>query len=530
MSTLRTDTLQTTDSAYSIQVSDLASLASVATSSTRFGTVGNGFADDTVALNNFLAASDVGYIPPGQYKITGTLNFRSGQVITGAGPATTIIYQAVAPAANTPVLSMVNLTNTSASGFQVKVDTTTYPTARTLYTSGCSDCVYKDILLTGAGANASYTQNSTRCVVRNVKVDKYLSNGFYVNGGKFNVVDGVSIPDGSFGFMGVQLVGGVSNVVKNCYIAKTPDNYFGIHAFSCDFADLHSNTIENTRREALAVGGNCHGVRVHNNTFSWTENLGVGDFGMSLAGDNASTIVADFEVYGNTIMNSALDGIGVAGWTQRGKVFGNIIRDCCQMGSVGHQSGIKLYGWIAGAVVEEVVVSENLISKVTGGGMLFGVSETNSLGVANNNTIRNNRTVGLGGGLNVYNKEATTSVIALNHDDLNLKPHAAPLLSTSGTVSSSSATLYFQTMGKHVVCTLIGSITNNGTGSGQLTITLPFTILSGQLSGAETAVNGKACKAGIAGGGNQLAITNYDNTYPGVNGATFSLSGILRIA
>lgn len=524
MSTLRTETLQTTDSAYSVKVADLATLPPTTAS---FGVTGDGVTDDTANLNSFLNSVDVGTIPPGTYRITGTLNFRSGQTITGAGPSTIINYDATAPAANTPVLSMVGLNDTVVRGFTLNVDPDVYPSARCLYQSGSTDCVFENINVPLAGGNVSYTTGSTRCHIRNVEGGVYKNNGFYINGGKFNVIDTCRAPDGSTGFMGAQLVTGFGNVVKDGYFAKMPDNYFGIHSYACNFADIYGNVVENTRREAIAVGGSCFGPRIHDNTMSWTENLGVGDFGMSLAGDDVNNIVADFQVYGNTIKGSAFDGIGVAGWTSRGIVHNNTIRDCAQQGASGHQSGIKLYGWITGAIVDGVQVYDNLIAKVSGGNMLYGVTEVNGLGVASSNTIRDNTTLGLGTALTLFTTQGSNSVVSLNRNDLDGKVHNAVPTPTSGTITSATGNIVFQVVGKLVYCIATMNIANNGTGAGALNMTLPFNALGGVLSGDAA---GKGCKAGLNGGMNGIVITNYDGTYPGASGANIVLSGILRIA
>lgn len=498
---------------------------------TQFGAVGDGVTDDTLAIKACIAAVlDIEFPDGKEFLFTDTLNFRSNQTVKGS-PTAVLKYGASAPAANTAVLSMVNLNDAVVGGFTLKVDATTYPAARCLYQNASTDCVFENINLVGAGGNASYTEASTRCKILNCEADVYKNNGFYVNGGSFNVIDGCRAPDGSSGFMGAQLVTGFANVVRNCYFAKIPDNYFGIHSYACNFANIHGNVVENTRREALAVGGSCYGVRVHDNTLRWNTNLGVGDFGMSLAGDDTNNIVADFQVYGNTIIGSALDGIGVAGWTSRGLVHDNVIRDCAQMASSGHQSGIKLYGWITGAVVDHINVYNNIISKISGGGLLYGVTEVHGLGVASSNIIRDNQAIGLdASGFAIYSVEAGNSVVSLNHDDLLLKAHNAVPTAGSGTIASASGVLHFQVIGKMVHCTLFINIASNGSGAGTLLMTLPFTAVGGILVGAETAISGATCRAAVAPGGNGIVITKGDGSYPGGNGALITLSGMFRRA
>lgn len=52
---------------------------------TNYGAVGNGVSDDTSAFNNCIIGNTNVWIPPGNYKITGTINCTSGKTIRGAG-------------------------------------------------------------------------------------------------------------------------------------------------------------------------------------------------------------------------------------------------------------------------------------------------------------------------------------------------------------------------------------------------------------------------------------------------------------
>lgn len=81
---------------------------SVFNAKTQYGAKGDGTTDDTTPLNNWLAGASgggatglgVAYLPPGNYKVTGTLQppttLSSGLVIVGSGRAITTITQATA--------------------------------------------------------------------------------------------------------------------------------------------------------------------------------------------------------------------------------------------------------------------------------------------------------------------------------------------------------------------------------------------------------------------------------------------------
>jgi hypothetical protein len=491
-----------------------------------FGVAADGVTDDTDELNAFLLVADRGHIPAGTYKITGPLNFQSNQVITGDGPATIISYEAVAPAANSAVLNLSSISNTQVSDLKLMVPPDTYTSARSIYMSASTNCQASDIVFEGAGGDAGYIINSFRCSIKGCYIDDYRSVGLYVENGYGNTFEDNDIPDGSGGTMGIQLVGGESNAAINNRVAKTPDNYFGIHLHAGLFPVATGNTVRDTRREAIQLEAGQIGARVTNNTCAWYENIGTGDFGISVAGYDVSTLVFDFLIANNTIINAALDGIGIAGWCQRGRVTGNVIRDSARASSAGFQSGIKIYGWIAGAVADDITVEGNSIHKVDSTGLLYAVTEVPELGSVSGNIIRDNKSYGLTG--NMY-PVTTGARRALNSDDLNLISHTAAPTASAGTITTASGEMKYQYVGRFVMCRVTIDITTNGTGATTLLFALPFTPTGGVLSGAEISVNGKACKA-FPSGGASLTISNYDNTYPGVDGAVLTLTGILELA
>lgn len=492
--------------------------------------VGDGIADDTIALNAFLAAVTRGRIPAGTYKITGPLNFQSNQVITGDGPSTVIKYAATAPAANSPVLNFATKSHTRVSDFAMQVPASTYTTARSIFMDTCTDVKVERIIYTnGAGGNAAYLTACIGCAVKSCWVDDYRSNGFYVTNGTNNIIEDNDIPNGAGGQMGILLDGGDGNVARFNRVALTPDAFFGIQMLGGNFPVAQGNFIKNTRREALTFGGSTQiGAKVINNTFYWDANLGTGDFGMSITGANLSNFVTDWLVDGNMIVNSALSGIGVAGFAQRGKIVNNTLRDCCYAGSAGFQGAIKLYGWVAGAVVSDITVEGNSVYKLNGG-MTTVITEDQALGSVGANVIRGNKSSGLAA-IELYPLSSSTSIRVLNDMELAGISSTATPTSGTGAITTASGTLIYQRVGKFMVCRLSITITTNGTGATSLIFPLPFTATGGALTGEEAAVSHKSLKATASGGGTTLTITNYDNTYPGASGAALSLSGILQVA
>ncbi len=364
-----------------------------------FGAVGNNIADDTAAINAFLAAVTYGFVPPGNYKVTGQLVFKSEQHIFGLGHSSKIIY-AKAPGAPANVLVFSGINNFSVSGLHVQVPYLTYGNVIPVLINACNTGELENVKITGGGQYPFYMQNCTDIAIKGSRI----SGGYAATGVQMNSCTNCSFDEGFIyagnigtGY-GIQMNGGERNKARRNYIEKTPNDYFGIHSFSCPYSVIDDNDIYNTRREAIAAGGVSIGFSITNNRLIWTENLGVGDFGLSVAGGNADQVCADFFVSGNTIVNSALDGIGIAGFCQRGQVTNNIIRDSAYANANGFRAGIKVYGWQPGAFAQDTFISGNQVSRISSPGLQYIAYEAPELGSVGRTVVRSNKSVNIPGG------------------------------------------------------------------------------------------------------------------------------------
>jgi hypothetical protein len=109
-----------------------------------------------------------------------------------------------------------------------------------------------------------------------------------------------------------------------------------------------------------------------------------------------------------------------------------------------------------------------------------------------------------------------------------------PVLSTtSGALTTASATGKFRRVGKTVSFQIGISIANNGTGSGEIVASLPFvSAAQGNFDavGRENAQIGKTLHGRVPASQASMVIGNYDNTYPGLNGASISVAGTYEAA
>lgn len=103
----------------------------------------------------------------------------------------------------------------------------------------------------------------------------------------------------------------------------------------------------------------------------------------------------------------------------------------------------------------------------------------------------------------------------------------------TGTITASSATGRYNTIGKTVFVQISVVITTAGTGQ-YPHATLPFAASGSSgvtiLTGRESAINGKMLQGVISTSGAFVEIINYDNSNPALNGVLLSVSGVYESA
>lgn len=100
---------------------------------------------------------------------------------------------------------------------------------------------------------------------------------------------------------------------------------------------------------------------------------------------------------------------------------------------------------------------------------------------------------------------------------------------TSGSITAYSAVGAYTKLGTIVTFVLTVNISNNGTGAGAISITLPISAAQGAVAcGRENGVTG-AMLQGVIGGSN-MTVWTYHNQYPGSTGAAIILNGTYVVA
>lgn len=128
---------------------------------------------------------------------------------------------------------------------------------------------------------------------------------------------------------------------------------------------------------------------------------------------------------------------------------------------------------------------------------------------------------------------STGETINLNskYADYRDGAYTVTVTSSSGAITSYTATGYAKRYGDLVYVEAQATITNNGTGGGSVNISLPFTSASRAfLSGREYGVSGAMVNGLIGPAGSVAQCAKYDGSYPGATGAIIAISGWFRAA
>jgi hypothetical protein len=112
-------------------------------------------------------------------------------------------------------------------------------------------------------------------------------------------------------------------------------------------------------------------------------------------------------------------------------------------------------------------------------------------------------------------------------------PYSPAVTPFSGSIVVSASTGRYHQIGKTTFVQMTMILSSGGAGSGLIYATLPFLTnasYSYTMAGRETLVTGKMLQGftGFTGLTSALAITNYDNSYPGGNGYELLINGIFE--
>lgn len=265
---------------------------------------------------------------------------------------------------------------------------------------------------------------------------------------------------------------------------------FGIIGASVDPV-IENNVIRHAGRECIQPGS-IHPTRpkVRNNWCEWAANgngnLSAYDFGMSITDDGVHP-VTDFDISGNTFLNSAWGAIGVygaSGGTLSGSVTGNSIFGSNQILGV-NSCGIEL----SGSSTLNVIVANNTFGAVTANMTYKTCEQNNGAGLPSNTLASLN--IGPVGSLGDLNLLGTGNVGIL------LPIHSGQLATLAGTETLSNKTIAGPVITGSFVATGLLHVADLATASQSTTVNGSTCALAGACT--VTAVPGGAAGGDLIG-------------------------------
>lgn len=494
-----------------------------------FGAVGDGVTNDTVAIQ---AAMNSGhghiYFPKGNYLFSQINVPNTVHMISGDGAGATIWTCTGAITAFQAWINLNAITGIEIFGFSVSQNKTTYALNATFNTDVCIQGHFHDIRWTEAGFYAIYMAGCADITIENCVVVAHADGAFRAEAVCVRIkIIGNSVLSAGAGH-GIQIATGSNHEISNNYVFRAGTGCFCIAIGAADSLVANNRVTTNT----------LEGINLQDaSRVSILDNIvyceaGHTDFAISIYA--ANTFVESCIVSGNRTYNSGSSGIGVAStnfanaFCRYNSISNNLILNPIQSGvavpALG-RGGINLYG---PQTVQNTVQNNVILDQASN--MLYGVNEwDDSLGPPTNNFFIDN-VIPLAAGMLFPSHRLSTSTKIW---DVLESVYVPTVTSSAGTLTSYTVhTARFTPRGNLCEINLDIEITNNGTGSGNISVTLPSGFTSaapgGMVPGKELVTNGWALTGATSSA--SMIVVNYANAYPVGTTSRIVLEGQYRLA
>ncbi len=260
-----------------------------------------------------------------------------------------------------------------------------------------------------------------------------------------------------------------------------------------------------------------------------TGNICSGGTGVDADGFNVAGLEIDgyfCTINNNVVFQNAGPGIAMLAYrsTLQGNIcFGNGIG----AGGAQYQAGIAMGYVSASQGAHYCNVSGNHCFDIGSGSQLYGYYEQSASLVGN--TVCGNKFDGNITGPVFFQGSAGY------YETQDWVSYTPTITATSGSITTTgTCTGRYKRIGKMVFVKVSCAITTNGTGAGKVQITLPAigNVSNGPYLGCgrENGLTGKSLVAQFLNGTQNVQVANYDDTYPGANGAVIAVEGFYEVA
>jgi hypothetical protein len=475
-----------------------------------FGAIGDGVTNDTAAIQAAITSNRNVIFPVGTYLIGSALTFLS--------------------------LSNFALQGQSNETVTIKCSAVAFSS----YAFDFQSCTNFEI------SNITFDQNDNASFTSNFAVVRYV-NSSQCNFNFNKIINHT--------FIGLAIDSCSNFVVSQNYIEKTTQTNttnYNINVSSSASVSLHGQLINNyVKNSGIGVIGT--DITITGNICNGTKyGAGIATFSAGAAGSQPGQVYGRYSIQGNYcfyangrdadgFMCCGMEIAGVNSLIQNNTVYSN------------HGEGIRLFAYqsiCSGNIVFNNGLGLDGTYKQSGIAAYF--SSVNATYSASYSLIQGNRCFDTGGGTQLYGyAEQSTALTAMQITSNNFNDNTtAPVLlavtsgnsydldywfsytpvitSTVGTITTSVCTGKYMRKGQSVFYEASCQITNNGTGSGALNITLPINSSNVAVFtniGNARAISGKSLIGTIIQLTNVVTVTDYNNIYPASTGETIVISG-----
>jgi parallel beta-helix repeat protein len=469
-----------------------------------FGAVGDGVTDDTAAIQNAINSGRSVYFPNGTYRINVIL-LASNTVVYGESKAGVIIEPIGALPGNV-LFGFPAVTNVEVYNFTFADTFVNYPTLVPINLSGCTRIYLHDIDF-GESFSALQLFGTSGSLFEDIYIGESSTYGIYSDNGtgnKFNrcVVEQTNV------FHCIQDNFGFQNSITNCTMRG--GQQFGISVYNSDQITVANNLCAESKLEGINLQNSSNCIVSENNCY-WS--AGSLDFGISLWGPPPSENCNFNIVTGNKVSGCGKSGIVMDSQCQFNNISNNTISNVNNINE-NFGAGILYYGTGCG----NNTISNNIV-RADNGKLYYGINSSGAFGSIVTNNFLNNYIV------SAINNVDNSALQLIETGYINYTPTVG---SQIGTITSYTATGKYYQLGYLIFVQVTITITNNGTGSGGLNVSLPFVAgVGGTVSGRNT-TTGISAVGDIAVGSPNASVFDTSNNYPIGTGQTLSLSGFYQ--
>lgn len=480
-----------------------------------FGAVGDGTTDDTAAFEAALAAARMVFVPgtTASYRVD-NVSVPTGRTLYGEGVASKLTPFTVGAAY---VLDLdASGSDVTIRDLWVDAPKATYPGKILVVASSPTRLRIEGCKISG-GAGPVFLVSAVDCVVERCSVSGFVNSGITISATSLrNKVLNCTIDATGSTLNGILFGGNTGTVISGNTVKSS--GVFGIFGDSSTSCIVSGNTVTETIREGINLNS-CKNCTITGNTVHFLSSGSVStDFGISLWGSGGTSL--NNSITGNTVVNSFLSGIALAGdegLQAYNIVSGNTIENCGRS-NLADTAGVVVYGSSA----LDNLVCGNLIFD-DAGVLKYGVFDDPVVGAPAGTIIRGNK---VEGAATADVSRSATSVEAMN--GRALRTWTPTITAASGTITTLGTVAgHYYEVEKMVFFTLSIAITTNGTGTGDVRASLPFTAsaVPAIQAGRETMANGRQLSGFVDASSTIVRIAQYDNSYPGADGVVLRLSG-----